>query len=323
MPGSARTRGPGSTSASPGASLGPQELNESWDGDRYPDGVLPVARANISAALAEMRILGDHLESELSETIGHQLRRQIANVYATRNIERVRDDVWVKWKLKEAAGWTEAPSVQVLVRPDLVVVGFTPGRRERGWAAAVRSSLAEILPDGLEFIPQWVDDCTRRAQASTSSGAASSLSDVLGNPAFADTIVAITASVQPLMDLTLDSIGLTPDRGGQPPAELQALHARFLAERGYPIDKDTTARAKRAQFAEQLRCDRLDDLTAEEFRLIFNTSFYGFAGNQSILNKTLNDGEPDQHERVIAALRELLCGSAPVEQRINRCLDAR
>lgn len=297
-----------------------RELNESWDGDRYPDGVLPVARADISAALAEMRILGDHLESELSETIGHQLRRQIANIYATRNIERVRDDVWVKWKLKEAAGWTEAPAVQVLVRPDEVVVGFTPGRRGRGWAAAVRSSLAEILPDGLEFIPQWVDD-DGSGTGEYFIGRRFELSDVLGDPAFADTIVAITASVQPLMDLTLDSIELTPDGGGQPPAELQALHARFLAERGYPTDKDTTARAKRAQFADQLRCDRLDALTAEEFRLIFNTSFYGFAGNQSILNKTLNDGDPDQHERVIATLRELLCGSAPVEQRINRCLD--
>ncbi|MGB6059667.1 MAG: AAA family ATPase [Microthrixaceae bacterium] len=297
-----------------------QELNESWDG-KYPDGVLEVVQTDLFAALAEMRILGDHLENEVSEATGRPLRRHIANIYATRNIERVRDDVWVKWKLKNADGWNEAPSIHLLVRVDSVTVGFSPGRRERGWAAALRPLLDKIVPDGLEYISLWADPVTSPNTGEFIIGRRFDSSEVLGDASFANTIVAIAAAVQPLMDRTVDSVGLTPTPDPESAPELQALHARFLAERGYPIEKDTKARAKRVEFAELLRCDRLDVLTAEEFRLIFNSSFYGFAGNQSILNTTLNDGDPDQHARVVAALRVLLCGSEPVDQRINRCLD--
>lgn len=298
------------------------ELNDLWDGERYADGVQETAQTNISAALAEMRILGDHLEHEMSEATGHPLRRAIANGQATRGVARVRDDVWVKWKLRDANGWNEAPSVQVLVRSDLVVVGFTPGRRERGWATALRPLLESIVPDGLEFIPQWLDPNTSAPGAGEYFvGRSFEPAAVLGDATFADTIVGVAAAVQPLIDRTLDSIALKPDPNPQPSGELRALKERFLADRGYPIEKDLKAKSKRVQFAEMLSADRLDDLTAEEFRLIFNSNAYGFAGNQSVLNKSLNDGDPEQHERVLAAVRHLLFGSDPVEDRINRCLD--
>jgi len=297
------------------------ELNGSWNGSGYPEGMLAVARTNMDAVLAEMRLLGDLLLGDLSDTVGRTLRRFISPEFATGGVERVRDDAWVKWRLKSSEGWNEAPSVQVVVRPDAVLVGFLPGRRERGWAAAMRPVLEPLVPEDLEFIPLWTDPAVTLTTAGEYLiGRRFSPDEALGTTEFADQVVSVAASIQPLMDKALSSIEIAP--AAQPErSDLRELHDKFLATRGYPIEKDDVAHAKRAEFAELLRCDRLDELTPEDFRLIFNTHFYGSPGPQSGLNKTLNQGDPERHDEVIAALRELLCGDAPLPDRINRCLD--
>lgn len=296
-----------------------EELDERWDGDDYPLGLRRIARMNITAVLAELRILGDHAEEALSDAVGRALRRHVSGEVPAGMTGRFRTGVWLKWKLREATGWTEAPSIMMAVRSSGVQIGFLPGRRGKGWAASIREQLEELHPAGLEFFSIWRDDDPVDQEIGEFLvGRSFGFDQVLGTEGLVDQIVQIGAAAQPMFDHVVRSAVEPTPPGG---VELPSMFERFVIETGYPTDEDDAVASERSALAELLQPDVLAGLDLTDFRRVYNSSRYGSVGNQPTLDAFCRDVGPSATGRVIDLLRVLLWDDAAVEERIDRCLD--
>ncbi|MCD9625293.1 McrB family protein [Rhabdothermincola salaria] len=303
------------------------ELNQDAETE-YPDGLEELARANAAAVVADVRILGDVLESAVSDAAGRPLRRAVCSEKWTP--VRYRANAWVDWRPKQVEGFTWAPGIRVFVTVDGALVGLYPGRKGAGWFPKVREAFADLdLPDlaPINMTGMWggggIQEPTEDGEFMLGKGFQGS--SVLGDPAFADEVVRVAAQLQPalgrLMDLAAGERS-GPDKPTNPPDEkLAALFQEFLVETSYPTPKDQDQKLHRDSMAALLEPSALLDLELDDFRRIYNSSHYGFPGFQSILNTTLMNASPAMVDRMMKALDVLLWGDAPVEDRIDRLLD--
>ncbi len=115
-----------------------------------------------------------------------------------------------------------------------------------------------------------------------------------------------------------------PLEDGAEPAndELAGELAQFKAQRPYPNERDAWHEEQRGRFAECLAPENLEVFDLEVFRQLVNGRGYGAPGAQSVLNTSINAMDASELDRFASNVREILWGDDPVEQRIDRALDA-
>jgi DNA polymerase III delta prime subunit len=111
--------------------------------------------------------------------------------------------------------------------------------------------------------------------------------------------------------------------GDDQPESLDALVEEWREETNYPTPHDLAKKAEREELAAALTAESLDLALAdpeERFALLKFTRLaggaYGGAGNQSVVQKHINQG-PDAKTRVVEALHHLLYDSDPVSTRLD------
>ncbi|MCB1029569.1 MAG: hypothetical protein KDB24_17585, partial [Microthrixaceae bacterium] len=206
-----------------------EELNDQRVDGEYPDDSLEVARTNMAAVLAEMKILGDLCETSTSDALGRSLRRRVPSEFWTKTPVIIRANAWTKWILKDTAGWNESPSLLLCADPEGIGLGISPGRRGRGWSASILDELAPLVPDGMEVIENWARPFLRAAEPTGDYllGVRLTFGEALNNTALPDEVERVAAALQPVMDRAV-ALGTGVDeradeaRAGSEPAEDQA-----------------------------------------------------------------------------------------------------
>lgn len=304
------------------------QINDTRQQGSYPDGMLEVIRADIAAALAEVRWFGDVMLDTVSAAVGRTLKRQVVNEYWAPGA--VRANVWVKWKpaSDDAAGWVMVPSIWLVVVRSGVLIGFHPGRREAGWTSTIRERLESEVPDSLELIgirDMWAGGDPDFAGAGEFTiGCWIPVDEKFGTKDLRDEVERIAAACQPLFDLTMQfASGATTT----PPAVVNAGDPllpevnRFRAATGYLSERDERHQQSRVSMAESLQPDVLDELDLNALSRVCNSPRYGSTGFTNPLRAALSSAGPAEADRIRALVEHLLWGDGPVEQRLDRCLD--
>ena len=177
-------------------------LNDMRVDDEYPVGVGGVARANVSSLLGDMRTLGDTALDATADALGRNLTRHIANEYWVKSKGLFRARVWVKWRLRDAAGWTESPAIMLMAGSDGVMIGFYPGRRGRRWGQHVRSAIDTMKPPDFSFLNLWAStgEPSENDTGEYLVGCMYPGTDALDRADLVDDIERIAAAAQPMFD---------------------------------------------------------------------------------------------------------------------------
>lgn len=142
--------------------------------------------------------------------------------------------------------------------------------------------------------------------------------DALGQPGFADDVVALATTLKPALDRLAGLLGDAPPKEGDGDP-LTARVAEFKER--YPSDRDLEYRAKREQMAAKLAHTELLASDLSEIQWMWNSNVYGNPGPQSRLNATVRDATASEQEQIVRNLDYLLWGPDPEEVRIKRLLD--
>lgn len=303
------------------------QINDTRDQGSYPDGMLEVIRTDIAAALAEVRWFGDVMLDTVSAAVGRTLRRQVVNEYWAPGA--VRANVWVKWKPTndDAAGWNMVPSIWLLAEANGILVGFHPGRREAGWTSFIRTELESQVPDSLELIGighlYGGTGTNPSASGEFTIGRWFATDQMFGTADLRTEVERIAAACQPVFDLTMQiaSGATTPPEAVSGDDPLLPEVDRFRAVTGYRSEHDERHLQARVTMAESLQPDVLEELDLNELGRICNSPRYGSTGFTNPLRAALSSAGPAEADRIRALVEHLLWGDAPVEQRLDRCLD--
>lgn len=303
------------------------QINDTRHDDAYPDGMLEVARTNIAAALAEVRLFGDDMLDTVAAALGRSLKRQVVNEYWAPGV--VRANAWVKWKpvSDAAAGWNMVPSIWLVVGKGGILIGFHPGRREAGWTTTIRDQLAAEVPDSVELIgirDIWAGgDPDLSASGEFTIGSWFAGDEMLGTVALRDEVERIAAACQPIFDRTMQLAAgtSTPNPVASTADPLDADVERFRADTGYRSERDERHQQARVTMARSLRVDLLDELDLNELGRICNSPRYGSTGFTNPLRSALTSAGPAESTRIRELVEHLLWGDGPVEERLDRCLN--
>jgi 5-methylcytosine-specific restriction protein B len=307
------------------------ELYELRSDEAYPDEFALLARTNIEAVLAELRVFGDRALTVVASAVGRTLKRQVASTTWVPGI--VRADGWVKWRaaVDEAAGWTQAPSIWLTVARGGVLLGFHPGRRERGWVESARERLLEAAPSDLETLSVsgiW-DGRSPNVSGEGEFVVGRWYPDevLLGSPELLDEVERIAVACQPIFDVTMQLAGsvsraeATTDPEPLRDDPLWDAVRQFRAERGNRNEYDEAQRQARVPMAAALAEDALDELNLIELGRICNSSRYGSTGSTNPVRAALAGAGPNETARIRAMVCHLLWGEGAPEDRLDRCLD--
>src|SRR5690606_2091185 len=109
----------------------------------------------------------------------------------------------------------------------------------------------------------------------------------LGRPDFLEDVIAVTASLQPIVDRLVHR-GSGADAAEQAPSPeddpLADLIEEFKRAKPYPTEADEAHQADRRSMAELLAPDEIEIMGIDELRGIYNSNRYGNPGPQSVLN---------------------------------------
>jgi len=102
---------------------------------------------------------------------------------------------------------------------------------------------------------------------------------------------------------------------------LADLVQQFVADTGYPNERDISDKQTQSEWAAMLAPDRLPSIPLSELRRIYGGGTYGNPGPQSNLHTTLADEDPAIVDRFLSAISFLLWGDGDVATRIDRVMD--
>lgn len=301
------------------------------DGAYAGDDERAEARLQARTTIAELRLLGRHLQDSIAEAVGRSVKAVVPGIDWAEGVFRA--DAWMTWRVGVAGG----PGVMVWADAWGIGLGVTPGFARSGWWSEIPALIESKVPGTARVMRigrtsgSSVPTPARRLFPEEDGRGTDCLigwwypgTEVLDDPAFAERCVEAASTLQPVLDaLLIASQG--PGGGGAPPIDeddpLVALKERFISERAYPTAKDQEQHADREMLAAALAPDELlvGDLT--ELRSIINTGRYGRPGPMAELNRTLRDADPAGLERVLESLSYLCWGDGDVIGRIDAVLD--
>ncbi len=272
---------------------------------------------NAHAILSIADYWGKQLADVVAEALGHPIKVKLPKT------NRARPDLWVDWRINEAAD--NGLSMRVWVNDQGVAVALRPGTTPQGWMDKVAPLLSSA-----EY-----DDCRVFGGSSSQIGedvgirGAHWAEFVYGRwfdrEEFVDvdlaaTVVETATQLKPLFGKVMALAG-----GKEPPPEgsddrIASLVDQFRTESGYPRDWDDDHKAEQRRFAEILAPESIALADRAEIRRIWNGGKYGATGPMSGLNRSFRDADPAEYERMMESFHYLCWGNDPDAERIDRLL---
>jgi len=102
---------------------------------------------------------------------------------------------------------------------------------------------------------------------------------------------------------------------------LAGLCAEFQRVLGWPTDEDNRSLDFAKTYKRHFSDKGLKDLDAATFREFISSREYGYTGVIGALNRFLDEADEEDEERLRGALRHLLHGPGPVEERLAAVID--
>lgn len=287
---------------------------------------------NIGVVLADLNRIGKALTEDISAVLGHPVRSGTPGPFWNPESGRIRGDAWVRWQ----PDLEDLPTANLLlvVEPERVFVALNPYVAKNGvgfTARAVEAIRRLVLPGIHETSWSYAPDTDGPIQPGFALfGKEIDFEEALRMDSLRSAVVETASVLKPAFE-AIQALGAGlegpedgPARGEQTLSrgDLRILADKFRTDRPYPTPSDEVQEAERALWAERLRSESLPTLDYETFRRVYNSSVYGGAGPQSILNVTLRDATEADWERFLMTVDYLLWDQADsIETRINRVLD--
>lgn len=279
------------------------------------------AETNAKVRLGDLRMLGDRLTDEIARALGRSVKVTMPKVTWS-DAGQVRADAWVGWRLTD-----ETPAVRVWANRSGVGVVLHPGWYRNGWYQEAFEAIRDIVPDGFQLmaVEKYGDRLTPTSEPTGEFvvGRWFDGGSALGRPEFVDDVIAVTASLQPVVDrLVHRGAGAGAAEPAPSPEDdpLAHLIEEFKHAKPYPTEADEAHQADRRRMADLLAPDEIEIMGIDELRGIYNSNRYGNPGPQSVLNTTVRDATAEELEDLFRKLKGLLWGDEPVENRIDELL---
>ncbi|WP_420431987.1 McrB family protein [Candidatus Poriferisocius sp.] len=260
---------------------------------------------------------GEQLAADVKEALGHAIKVKLPKAASA------RPDLWVDWRINEAA--ENGLSMRVWVNDQGAAIGLCPGTNSKRWMDTVAPVLSSARYDGCRVL----------------GGSNSQIGEDVGllgvhdaefvygrwfdqgefeNIDLAATIVKTATQLKPLFDeLVAPATGRKATPGGGDD-RITSLVDQFLAESGYPRDWDESHRADQRRFAELLAPDSIHQADPADIRHIWSGGGYGGTGPMSRLNGSFRDADAAELNRIMDSIHYLCWGDDPDSERIDRLL---
>ena len=302
----------------------------------YLPGEERVADRSVQIILAELRLLGTALRSDIEEILGRVVKLpRIQRKSAFDAAAPYRGDGYTTWALE---GGMAQPSLRAWATEAGVAVGLNAGWRGDEWHRAVADLLEGRLPEGIQFFRIHSHSTGSRLEPVGASAPPYQVfigrwfpdDSALDRIDFADDIRATARLLRPLVDelVAMDADPAEPPTppkpvGPEPTGDMADLVRLFKEATGHPTDRDRQQIEERQRMAEALAPGELELFDIDAIRIIINSSRYGAPGPQSVLNSSLSSATPAEREQIGRNLAYLLWGREgdADARRIDRLLD--
>lgn len=299
-------------------------------GSGYPDEATHTRAESLALQLkGEAAFAGAGLVGALSERLGRQFKSlKIDPRIAFEKTGAFRADTYALWSTTDTG---YAPSFRLwATRSGLAFGVHSYGGSDNAEARAIAGRMAAKLPEDVTFFalrPHLSGDRLEPVAGHQSGevfvGTWWEWDSAPQGLALRDVVLDLAESYLPAFETVTPTTATTPAfaKSGESGDPLAAQVERFRSERPYPNEKDAWHVEERAKFAEAFSPDNLSVFDLEVFRRLINGPRYGGPGPQSILNGSLSAMDTIALDEFARRLHEILWGSQPIEQRIDRALD--
>ncbi len=298
-------------------------------GSGYPDEATHARAESLALQLkGEAALAGAGLVDALSGRLGRQLKSlKIDPRIAFEKTGAFRADTYALWSTTDTG---YAPSFRLwATRSGLAFGVHSYGGSDNAEANAIAERMAAKLTGDVTFFAlrphisgDRLEPVDRYKAGEVFVGKWWDWDSAPQGLALRDVILDLAESYLPAFETVAPSTTvtpMTPSGGTADPLGVQV--DRFRSERPYPNEKDIWHVEERAKFAEAFSPDNLSVFDLDVFRRLINGPRYGGPGPQSILNGSLSAMDTIALDEFARRLHEILWGSQPVEQRIDRALD--
>jgi 5-methylcytosine-specific restriction protein B len=270
--------------------------------------------------LGELKLIGPALEDRVANALQRSVKFEFPR--PKWDASRFRLDGWVSWSTTTVRG---KPAMRLWITGDGVFAGLHPGSGEEGWYLKAAEAVAPLVSGELAMFPVRYHNKARVDTRPVPSHSGEFVvgrwyADGLGRADLTEDLVALAASLQPLLDRLVDvAVGAPPKMTDAGPDPLRAKVDHF--RKTYPSERDLQNRGKREEMAGRLAHQELPVADIAEIRWMWNSNAYGSPGPQSRLNAAVRDATPKAQQDFLRSLDYLLWSEDADEARINRLLD--
>ncbi len=275
--------------------------------------------ANARAMVSIAKFWGDQLVEKVTSALDRETTVGKPPLDWTPTYPRA--DLWVDWNAKNVSGL----GIRVWVNDRGAAVALRPGLVREGWW----DEIAPIL-EAADY-----PDCR------VLGGAESRIGDDVGfygrrgefvygrwferdefhRIDLAATVLEVAVLLKPLFDeLLARATGepLVPPTGDGDP--IASFVNKFRTEEGYPRHWDEDHRAEQRRFAGMLKPESIALAERTEIRRIWSGGGYGGTGPMPLLNRSFNEADESEYDRMMESLRYLCWGDDSDAERIDRLL---
>ncbi len=261
---------------------------------------------------------GRQLADDVKEALGHSIKVNMPKA----NI--ARPDLWVDWRINEAA--ENGLSMRVWVNDQGAAVALRPGVNPQGWMDTVAPVLSSAKHDGCRVLGGSTSQIGEDVGLLGAHWAEFVYGRWFNREEFANvdlaaTVVETATQLKPLFDeLLAEAMGepLVPPTGDDDPIAL--FVKKFRTEEGYPRHWDEDHRAEQRRFAGMLKPESIALAERTEIRRIWSGGGYGGTGPMPLLNRSFNEADESEYDRMMESLRYLCWGEDSDAERIDRLL---
>ncbi|MYH71129.1 MAG: DUF4357 domain-containing protein, partial [Acidimicrobiia bacterium] len=274
---------------------------------------------NARALVGIAHYWGKQLAEDVEEALGHSIKVNLPKANSA------RPDLWVDWRINEAA--ENGLSMRVWVNDRGAAVALRPGVNPQGWMDKVAPKLTSAKHDGCRVFGGSSSIVGKDVGLRGSHWAEFVYGrwfdrEEFENVDLAETVVETSRQLTPLFNELLSLAKGTPK---EPPEggdeSLRPLVEEWLAATDYPNQWHKDAVSQRERFAELLAPERISIDDWQEIRRIWTTKEAGGAGAMGTLKTALKDADESAIRRFLEIVRYLCWGTDPDVERIRRVLE--